>query len=78
MIIVDDSMVTKCAPGVKGNILVRGAPCFGGYENNGSANEESFFTVDGLKGKFRFLFICCSVMLKVCLNNTCIAVLYHY
>jgi long-subunit acyl-CoA synthetase (AMP-forming) len=35
---------------VKGNILVRGPPCFGGYENNGSANEESFFTIDGEEG----------------------------
>ena len=38
--------------GSKGNILVRGPPCFGGYENNGSANEESFFVVEGQPGWF--------------------------
>ena len=29
VVIVDDSMVTVVARGVKGNILIRGAPCFG-------------------------------------------------
>ena len=29
VIIVDDSMVTKCPPNVKGNILIKGEPCFG-------------------------------------------------
>lgn len=52
VIIVDDSMVTRVVAGVKGNIFVKGAPCFGGYENNGTANEESFFTVDGDPGWF--------------------------
>jgi long-subunit acyl-CoA synthetase (AMP-forming) len=47
--IVDDD-IKPVANGVKGNILVRGPPCFGGYENNGSANEESFFTIDGEEG----------------------------
>ncbi len=27
--IVDDSMVQRVPPGVSGNILVRGVPCFG-------------------------------------------------
>jgi long-subunit acyl-CoA synthetase (AMP-forming) len=35
-----------------GNILVRGPPCFGGYENNEKGNAESFFTVNGEKGWF--------------------------
>jgi acyl-CoA synthetase (AMP-forming)/AMP-acid ligase II/acetyltransferase-like isoleucine patch superfamily enzyme/acyl carrier protein len=30
-----------------GNIFVRGPPCFGGYEGNLSANQESFFAVPG-------------------------------
>jgi acyl-coenzyme A synthetase/AMP-(fatty) acid ligase len=29
VIIVDDSMVTRCPPNVKGNILIKGEPCFG-------------------------------------------------
>jgi acyl-CoA synthetase (AMP-forming)/AMP-acid ligase II len=52
IIIVDDSMVTPVPVGEKGNILLRGPPCFGGYENNGSANSESFFTVNGVAGWF--------------------------
>jgi len=39
-------------PGTKGNIMVRGPPCFGGYEGNASANDESFFVVDGEPGWF--------------------------
>lgn len=46
ILIVDDDL--KALPiNQKGNIFVRGPPCFGGYENNGSANEESFFSVEG-------------------------------
>jgi acyl carrier protein len=35
-----------------GNILVRGPPCFGGYENSASATEESFVTIEGTAGWF--------------------------
>ena len=52
MIIVDDDMATKLPAGVKGNILVRGPPCFGGYENDAQANKESFFTIEGQEGWF--------------------------
>jgi acyl-CoA synthetase (AMP-forming)/AMP-acid ligase II len=47
-----DDGAKALANGVKGNIMVRGPPCFGGYENNGSANEESFFVLDGEPGWF--------------------------
>eukprot|EP01031_Cornospumella_fuschlensis_P038872 gene38872-47283_t len=46
ILIVDDDL-RPLPVGEKGNIFVRGPPCFGGYENNGAANEESFFTVAG-------------------------------
>ena len=49
-IVDDDLKRVEC--GIKGNILVRGPPCFGGYENNGTANDESFFTIDGEQGWF--------------------------
>jgi acyl-CoA synthetase (AMP-forming)/AMP-acid ligase II/acetyltransferase-like isoleucine patch superfamily enzyme/acyl carrier protein len=49
---VDVDATKSVGPGVKGNILVRGAPCFGGYENNGTATEESFFCVNGKEGWF--------------------------
>lgn len=52
VIIVDEECVQRLPTGQSGNILVRGPPCFGGYENNGSANEESFFTIDGEPGWF--------------------------
>ena len=52
VIIVDEACVAKLPCGEKGNILIRGAPCFGGYENNGTANEESFFTIEGEAGWF--------------------------
>ena len=38
--------------GTTGNIMVRSLPCFQGYENNGTANEESFFTINGQLGWF--------------------------
>ena len=46
ILIVDDdlrALPTRSA----GNIFVRGPPCFGGYEGNASANQESFFNVSG-------------------------------
>ena len=54
VIIVDfDVDTTKSVgPGVKGNILIRGTPCFGGYEDDDDANEESFFRVNGEEGWF--------------------------
>ena len=54
VIIVDFDVDTtrKVGPGVKGNILIRGTPCFGGYEDASDANEESFFCVDGEDGWF--------------------------
>eukprot|EP00804_Cyclotella_cryptica_P003579 CCRYP_002201-RB/>CCRYP_002201-RB protein AED:0.01 eAED:0.01 QI:485/1/1/1/0.85/0.62/8/1917/1082 len=44
--------VQRVGPGVKGNILVRGSPCFGGYEDDDTTNKESFFFVDGNDGWF--------------------------
>jgi len=38
--------------GQQGNILIRGPPCFGGYEGNASATEEAFFVIDGQPGWF--------------------------
>jgi acyl-CoA synthetase (AMP-forming)/AMP-acid ligase II len=53
VLIVDIDDGAKPLPnGAKGNIMVRGPPCFGGYENNGTANEESFFTINGQPGWF--------------------------
>ena len=51
ILIVDDDL--KVLPdNSKGNIFVRGVPCFGGYEDNDTANEESFFTINGQSGWF--------------------------
>ena len=51
IIIVDDDL--KILPvNTKGNIFVRGTPCFSGYEDNDTANEESFFTINGQNGWF--------------------------
>eukprot|EP01038_Epipyxis_sp_PR26KG_P006462 gene6462-8890_t len=47
IIIADDDLNPVNDFITKGNIFIRGPPCFGGYENNGSANEESFFTIPG-------------------------------
>ena len=33
IVIADDSMTTKVAPGVKGNIMLKGSPCFGKSSN---------------------------------------------
>ena len=49
---LDDTPVRRVGPAVKGNILVRGSPCFGGYENDSATNKESFFVVDGKDGWF--------------------------
>jgi len=42
--IADDEM-NECPIGTRGNILVRGPPCFRGYENDPAANAEAFVTV---------------------------------
>ena len=51
VIICDDDSVPLPARGC-GNIYIKGLPCFAGYENDPSANEESFFTVNGVGGWF--------------------------
>ena len=50
--ITDEDHTMSLPRGQTGNILVRGAPCFGGYEDNVDANSESFFTIDGHDGWF--------------------------
>ncbi|KAI9209506.1 AMP-dependent synthetase and ligase [Polychytrium aggregatum] len=45
-IAIYDSESNPCSPFVVGNIMVRGAPTFGGYENDVAANANSF-TRDG-------------------------------
>lgn len=50
--ITDEDHTEALPSGKVGNILVRGPPCFGGYENNDGANNESFFEVNGLQGWF--------------------------
>lgn len=47
--IADDDM-NECAIGVCGNILVRGPPCFQGYENDAAANADSFVSVTNMGG----------------------------
>ena len=49
--IVDDDLRVM-PPMHPGNIMVRGPPCFGGYEDNTNATEESFFKVEGEAGWF--------------------------
>jgi acyl carrier protein len=52
VVIVDDDLKvvpTKTA----GNIMVRGPPCFGGYEGNTAANQESFFSIKGYRDNTR-------------------------
>ena len=68
--------VTELGPGQVGNILVRGSPCFSGYEvsddeYNGE-NDDCFFTVDKQPGWFctgsrinHFMEIFAIVILKV-------------
>lgn len=51
ILIVDDDL-KLLTENVKGNIFVRGVPCFSGYEDNDTANEESFFTINGQSGWF--------------------------
>ena len=51
VIIVDDNF-KRLGPFQTGSILVRGAPCFGGYENSQSATDESFLTVEEVAGWF--------------------------
>lgn len=51
-ICISDDHQTSLPADRKGNIFLRGPPCFGGYENNSSATEESFFTIDGVPGWF--------------------------
>jgi hypothetical protein len=51
IMIIDDA--GQALPlGQKGDILVRGPPCFGGYEGDQSFNDEAFLTVDGVPGWF--------------------------
>ena len=50
--ITDEDHTQELPLGSNGNILVRGPPCFGGYENNEGANSESFFTINGKEGWF--------------------------
>jgi len=48
--IVGEDMITVLPPGGKGHIMVRGPPCFGGYERNEESNDalnDAFFTVNG-------------------------------
>ena len=49
---LNDYPAKRLGPGIAGNILVRGSPCFGGYENDNATNEESFYFVDGKEGWF--------------------------
>eukprot|EP00956_Cyclotella_meneghiniana_P032073 scaffold86406_cov44-Cyclotella_meneghiniana.AAC.6 len=49
---LNDYPAKRLGPGIAGNILVRGSPCFGGYENDNATNEESFYVVDGKEGWF--------------------------
>lgn len=51
-VIIASDELKKLAPGETGNIMLRGPPCFGGYENNSTATDESFWTVDGDPGWF--------------------------
>jgi len=51
ILIVDDDL-NVLSDNEKGNIFVRGVPCFSGYEDNETANEESFFTINGQSGWF--------------------------
>lgn len=52
VIIADEAMVGVVGPGISGNILIRGYPCFGGYEGADDVNKESFFTINGEEGWF--------------------------
>jgi acyl-CoA synthetase (AMP-forming)/AMP-acid ligase II len=46
VVIVDDDLQVVPSK-TAGNIMVRGPPCFGGYEGNAAANQESFFEIKG-------------------------------
>jgi len=53
IIITDDTRKIVLPPGETGNILIRGAPWFAGYESSDpSLYNESFFTVGGEAGWF--------------------------
>ena len=52
IIIVDDDL-NVLPSNMDGNILVRGPPCFHGYEGDDASNDASFCTVNGLSHWFR-------------------------
>ena len=53
VIIVDPEHTHQLAINTPDHIMIRGAPCFSGYEaENDEANEESFFTINGIFGYF--------------------------
>lgn len=52
IIVTDEDHISELPRGDMGNILIRGAPCFGGYEGNAASNAEAFFTVNGKPGWF--------------------------
>ncbi len=71
VVIVDDSMVTKCGVGVKGNILIRGPPCFGWFFRDFCflltllGNMPSIFT-QILNDSCAFIFMISCLLLLVC------------
>ena len=52
ILIVDGECTKSLAADESGNILVRGFPCFCGYENDDSANMEAFLTINDEPGWF--------------------------
>jgi len=52
ILISDEDHSRQLPTGQVGNILVRGPPCFAGYENNEASNAESFYTINGEQGWF--------------------------
>jgi acyl-CoA synthetase (AMP-forming)/AMP-acid ligase II len=51
-VIIASDEQQKMAVGQPGNIMLKGPPCFGGYEGNSSATDESFWTISGDPGWF--------------------------
>jgi acyl-coenzyme A synthetase/AMP-(fatty) acid ligase len=48
VLIVSDDMQSILSPGQTGHIMIKGSPCFQGYETSSTAlDRESFFTIDG-------------------------------
>jgi acyl-CoA synthetase (AMP-forming)/AMP-acid ligase II/acyl carrier protein/acetyltransferase-like isoleucine patch superfamily enzyme len=53
LIIVDPEHDHQLPPGTPGHIMIRGSPCFSGYEGDtDEANEESFYTIQNQFGYF--------------------------